>query len=148
MVLAGWLANCESTIIYERLAVSSTVCYTHHIHIGQIGACASGRDWHPVHTKGVSWPCGHGDGLAIVWSSVRALPARIRWRPRGVVWDSVPESMVEYIKKNPFIDVFYHQIRNGIQGCTTRAHTKNILKSWWKVCTKYVPGAKVRTGTY
>ena len=29
----------------EALAISSTVCYTHHIHIGQIGACASGRDW-------------------------------------------------------------------------------------------------------
>ena len=38
----------------EALAISSTVCYTHHIHIGQIGACASGRDWnHSVlHAQG------------------------------------------------------------------------------------------------
>jgi hypothetical protein len=24
--------------------------------------------------------------------------ARLRWRPRGVAWDAVPESMVEYIR--------------------------------------------------
>ena len=29
----------------EALAISSNVCYTDHIYIGQIGACASGRDW-------------------------------------------------------------------------------------------------------
>ena len=29
----------------EAHAISSNVCYTYHIHIGQIGACASGRDW-------------------------------------------------------------------------------------------------------
>jgi hypothetical protein len=31
-------------------------------------------------------------------ASVRALPARLRWCPRGVAWDAVPESMVEYIR--------------------------------------------------
>ncbi len=38
----------------EALAVSSTVYYTHPIHIGQIGACASGRDWHHsvLHAQG------------------------------------------------------------------------------------------------
>ena len=38
----------------EALAISSNVCYTYHIHIGQIGACASGRDWnHSVlHAQG------------------------------------------------------------------------------------------------
>ena len=40
--------------LLEALAISSTVCYTHHFHIGQIGACASGRNWHHsvLHAQG------------------------------------------------------------------------------------------------
>jgi hypothetical protein len=42
--------------------------------------------------RGSSWPCGQGGGLAVVRSPVRTLPPReIRWRPRGVAWDAVPD---------------------------------------------------------
>jgi hypothetical protein len=41
MDLADWLAQCKSTIIYER-CLQSQVWYTHHINTAQIGACARG----------------------------------------------------------------------------------------------------------
>ncbi len=44
----------------------------------------------------------------------------ISWNQNGLL-QLVQRAPGLYSKKKSFIDVFYHQIQNGIQGCTTRA---------------------------